>query len=183
MWLAAVAGLFLSASSRAALRLLAASRRSPLSYPPHWPGPCFLGRFSDFENFLVSHCFTLLGVQVLCSRRTALAGSSISSCAFIRIPGVSPAVEGANAAPLLLRDPLVQYLRLSVSLFVSPAFRRLRFVWRSAFRVQCLFVMCCIFSGIFRVVFPGFFPFGIPKVQRCDNLVDLEKPCKMIIYL
>ena len=134
-------------------------------------------RFSvsrGFENFLVSHCFTLLGVQVLCSRRTALAGSSISSCAFIRIPGVSPAVEGANAAPLLLRDPLVQYLRLSVSLFVSPAFRRLRFVWRSAFRVQCLFVMCCIFSGIFRVVFPGFFPLGIPKVQRNANLVESD---------
>ena len=33
------------------------------------------------------------------------------------------------------------------------------------------------------MVFPGFFPLGIPKVQRCDNLVDLEKSCKMSIYL
>ena len=32
-----------------------------------------------------------------------------------------------------------------------------------------IFVICCIFSGIFRVAFPGFFPIGIPKVQRCDS--------------
>ena len=57
---------------------LAAPRRSLLSYPPHWPGPCLLGRISDFENFLVLHCFILLGVQVLCSRRTALVGLSLS---------------------------------------------------------------------------------------------------------
>ena len=31
------------------------------------------------------------------------------------------------------------------------------------------------FQGIFWVVFPGFFPLGIPKVQRVLNLVDLEK--------
>ena len=128
-------------------------------------------RISGFENFLVSHCFILLGVQVLCSRRTALVGSSISSCAFIRIPGVSPAVEGANAAPLLLRDPLVQYLRLSVSLFVSPAFRRLRFVWRSAFRVQCVFSSYVVFSvGFSGWFFQVFFHLG---VQRCKGVTIL----------
>ena len=32
-----------------------------------------------------------------------------------------------------------------------------------------------VFVGIFWAVIPGFFPFGIPKVQRITNLVDLEK--------
>ena len=39
-----------------------------------------------------------------------------------------------------------------------------------------------VFVGIFWVVFPGFFPLGIPKVQRHSNLVDLEKCCKVSIW-
>ena len=31
------------------------------------------------------------------------------------------------------------------------------------------------FQGIFWVVFPGFFPLGIPKVRKNAHLVDLEK--------
>ena len=39
-----------------------------------------------------------------------------------------------------------------------------------------------VFVGIFWVVFPGFFPLGIPKVQRNANPVDLEKCCKMRLF-
>ena len=66
-------------------------------------------KFVEIFSFEWFHLVSfLLGVQVLCSRHTALVGLSRSSCAFIRVPGVSPAVEGANAALLLLRDPFVQ---------------------------------------------------------------------------
>ena len=34
--------------------------------------------------------------------------------------------------------------------------------------------MCQLFVGIIRLFFPGFFPLGIPKVQKETNLVDLE---------
>ena len=108
----------------------------------------------------------------MCSRRTALVGFSISSCAFICIPGLSPAVEGANAALLLLRAPFVQELRLSVSLFVSPAFRRLRFVWRSAFRVQCVFSLYVVFSlGFSGWFFQAFFHLGF---QRCKGVAPFR---------
>ena len=51
--------------------------------------------------------------------------------------------------------------------FVSPDFRRLRLVVRSAFRVSYFSLG---FSGWFFQVFP----LGIPKVLRNANLVDLE---------
>ena len=41
----------------------------------------------------------------------------------------------------------------------------------------------CFFVGIFWVVFPGFFPLGIPKVQRNVNLIDLVKRFPTSIYL
>ena len=34
-----------------------------------------------------------------------------------------------------------------------------------------------VFVGGFWVVFPGFFPLGIPKVQRKIYLIDLVKSC------
>ena len=37
--------------------------------------------------------------------------------------------------------------------------------------------------GVSEWVFPGFSHTKIPKVQRIANLVDLEKPCKMTIWL
>ena len=116
-----------------------------------------------------------------------MGGLSPSPCCLSILPPLAPHVLFASP-PCLAPIPFP----------LRAATRLLRFLFVNVFRCLCgrglvsrpgyastkrLLLDFQFFVGIFWVVFPGFFPLGIPKVQRIANLVDLEKCFPMSIWM
>ena len=122
--------------------------------------------------------------------RALLRVDSASACTWRAPPGTI-VLRGSSVGSSWTFHRFIWRIRCVAagSLILSPlAPFALRRVWPSSRFPSACFVfprtrswlfsvpsLSLFFVGIFYVVFPGFFPFGIPKLQRDATLVDLEK--------